>query len=170
MSETTVVAVGQARYHRDTDGDWWVAFGLSNGATKWIPIADGEMTRTLAALAAARREVAEAQQRCEWVAAALHGDPIVGAGGFDQLVQSVRSLQADLAAVRRVVKLQADRDWIIAPWLNEAGDYVWRVNVRDTPSKKRGADTYTGTAHVAATALDAGLRALAAQEAGDETR
>lgn len=56
MSETTNVMVGQLRYQRDTDGDWWVAFGMSNGATKWIPIAVGEMTRLLDALAAARRE------------------------------------------------------------------------------------------------------------------
>lgn len=80
------------------------------------------------------------------------------------LVAECDSLRVDLTAVEKLVQLQADRDWIIAPWLNEAGDYVWRVNVRDTPSKKRGADTYTGTAYVGATALDAGLRALAAQE------
>lgn len=73
-------------------------------------------------------------------------------------------MRADLDAVRKVVQLQADRDWIIVPWLNDAGDYVWRVNVRDVPSKKKGADTYTGTEHVGATPLDAGLRALAAQE------
>ena len=51
-------------------------------------------------LAAARREVEAAQQRCEWVATALHGDPMFGPGCDEPLVQQVRALQADLATSR----------------------------------------------------------------------
>ena len=51
-------------------------------------------------VAAARREGEAVQQRCEWVATALHGDPMFGPGCDEPLVQQVRALQADLATSR----------------------------------------------------------------------
>jgi hypothetical protein len=36
----------------------------------------------------------DAQQRLEWVATALHGDPMFGRGAFDPLVRQVEALRA----------------------------------------------------------------------------
>jgi hypothetical protein len=40
-----------------------------------------------------KQERDEANQRCEWVAAELHGDPIFGAGAVDLLVIQVNALR-----------------------------------------------------------------------------
>lgn len=84
------------------------------------------------------------------------------------LLDALATSRAENAKLREAVKRMADGDWIIASWLNEAGDFVWRVNVRDEPSKKKGTRTYTGTQFTGATPVDAALAALGAHL--EETR
>lgn len=80
------------------------------------------------------------------------------------LLDALSAAQAENARLREVVRRLADGEWIIASWLNEAGDFVWRVNVRDEPSKSKKSQTYSGTTFVGATPVAAGLAALSGQE------
>lgn len=79
------------------------------GGVSADPDDDRAIRNALNELAAARAEVEavrnerdRSMQRCEWIATALHGDPMFGAGNEEPLVKRVRALQADLAAVRKV--------------------------------------------------------------------
>ncbi len=97
MSETTVVEVGADQFRLLPNGLWIDCY--DNGIVESTPFA-----AVLTALAAARREGEAAQQRCEWVATALHGDPMFGPGCDEPLVQQVRALQADLATSRAALE------------------------------------------------------------------
>ncbi len=153
MSETTVVEVGADQFRLLPNGLWIDCY--DNGIVESTPFA-----AVLTALAAARREGEAAQQRCEWVATALHGDPMFGPGCDEPLVQQVRALQADLATsraaledVRRVEKWM--EDYPDGRYVDVSRGWFCMVDVR------RGDDEDVPAESIAALG-----RALA-QEAGD---
>ncbi|MCK8211873.1 hypothetical protein LW979_17705, partial [Erwinia amylovora] len=50
-----------------------------------IPVGDDRLGAALTRIAELEAQLAEANQRIEWASAALHGDPLFGAGAFDPL-------------------------------------------------------------------------------------
>jgi hypothetical protein len=58
-----------------------------------------------------KQERDEANQRCEWVAAALHGDPIFGTGAVDSLVIQVNALRTQRDTARTVTDAMVERAW-----------------------------------------------------------
>lgn len=82
----------------------------------------------------------------------------------DEMVAEIERLRAENGQLRAIVQRVAEHDWIIASHYDAARsgrEFCWRVNVRDEPSKKdNGTQTYSGTAWVGDSPVEAGLAAL----------
>lgn len=67
-----------------------------------LPIYDADLLQRMrdAIRTALEAEVGTSQQRIEWVAAALHGDPFFGPGAEEPLVKQVDALRAEVGTLR----------------------------------------------------------------------
>lgn len=159
MSETIITLDGYAFQKRGNA--WYDLSGDVEPRFSEVPHSS-LFADALDVIAAARREVETAQQRCEWVATALHGDPMFGPGCDEPLVQQVRALQADLGTsraaledVRRVEKFWAGNvNDVRCEWVDATGERVLFI-------ADRGVDCVASADSLAA------LGAALAQEAGD---